>query len=64
MKLKIRLDDPETRAVWEAAQRARAEVESWPSWKRGEGAAAAEESPTARPEPNPGESRPESTEDE
>lgn len=35
MKIKIRLDDPETRAVWETAQRARAEVEAWPEWKRG-----------------------------
>jgi len=36
MKLKIRIDDPETRAVWETAKRAKAEVESWPAWKRGE----------------------------
>ena len=35
-KLKLRLDDPETRAVWEAALRARREVASWPAWKRGE----------------------------
>lgn len=36
MRLGIRLDDPETRATWEAAQRAKAEVASWPAWKRGE----------------------------
>jgi hypothetical protein len=36
MKIKIRIDDPETRAVWETAQKAKAEVESWPAWKRGE----------------------------
>jgi NTP pyrophosphatase (non-canonical NTP hydrolase) len=35
-KLKLKLDDPETRAVWAAAQRAKAEVASWPAWKRGE----------------------------
>jgi hypothetical protein len=36
MKLKIRIDDEETRALWETAKKARAEVESWPAWKRGE----------------------------
>lgn len=36
MKLKIRIDDEETRALWETAKRAKAEVESWPAWKRGE----------------------------
>lgn len=36
MKLKIRIDDDETRALWEAAKQARAEVESWPAWKRNE----------------------------
>ena len=36
MKLKIVIDDPETRAVWETVQRAKAEVASWPAWKRGE----------------------------
>ena len=36
MKLKIVLDDPETRAVWETAQRAKAEVAQWPAWKRGD----------------------------
>lgn len=35
-KIKIRLDDPETRAVWEAALRAKREVASWPAWKRGD----------------------------
>ena len=34
-KIQIQLDD-ETRPVWEAAQAAKAEVESWPAWKRGE----------------------------
>jgi hypothetical protein len=34
--LKIRLDTPEDRALWETAKNARAEVESWPAWKRGD----------------------------
>jgi hypothetical protein len=38
-KIKIRIDDPETRAVWETAQKAKAEVASWPPWKRGVGVA-------------------------
>ena len=36
MKLKIRIDDDETRALWETAKKAKAEVESWPSWKHNE----------------------------
>lgn len=36
MKVKIVLDDPETLAVWETAQRAKAEVAGWPAWKRGD----------------------------
>ena len=36
MKLKIRIDDEETRALWETAKKAKAEVDSWPAWKRGE----------------------------
>jgi hypothetical protein len=36
MKVKLKLDDQETRAVWETAQRAKADVASWPAWKRGE----------------------------
>jgi len=36
MKIKIRIDDPQTRAVWETAQKAKTEVDSWPAWKRGE----------------------------
>jgi hypothetical protein len=49
MKLKIVIDDPETRAVWETVQRAKAEVASWPAWKRGEEAdsTSAAEVPTA-----------------
>lgn len=35
-KIKISLEDPEIRAVWNAALRARDEVASWPAWKRGE----------------------------
>jgi hypothetical protein len=36
MKIKLNLDDQGTRAVWETAQRAKAEVASWPAWKRGD----------------------------
>jgi len=36
MKLKIRIDDEETRALWETAKKAKAEVDSWPAWKRGD----------------------------
>lgn len=36
MKLKLKLDDPHTRQVWQAVQRAKAEVAAWPAWKRGE----------------------------
>lgn len=35
-KLKLSLDDPHSRAVWQAVQRANAEVAAWPAWKRGE----------------------------
>lgn len=35
-KLGILVDDPETRAIWEAANQAAREVASWPAWKRGE----------------------------
>ena len=36
MKLKIRIDDEHTRALWETAKKAKAEVESWPAWKHNE----------------------------
>ena len=36
MKLKLKLDDQHTREVWQAVQRAKAEVAAWPAWKRGE----------------------------
>jgi hypothetical protein len=36
-KIRIDLSDPGTRATWEAAKRAAAEVAAWPPWKRGEG---------------------------
>lgn len=35
-KLTLDLADSHTRAVWEAILRAKAEVASWPAWKRGE----------------------------
>jgi hypothetical protein len=38
-KIKISLDDPEVREIWNTALEARREVASWPAWKRGEEAA-------------------------
>jgi len=35
-KIKISLEDPEIRKIWETALEAKREVESWPAWKRGE----------------------------
>lgn len=39
VKLRLKLDDPHTREVWQAVLRARAEVAAWPAWKRGESSA-------------------------
>lgn len=36
MKLEILIDDDETRALWETAKKAKAEVESWPACKHNE----------------------------
>ena len=47
MKLKIRIDDDQTRALWETAKKAKAEVESWPAWKHNE-------LPRADPSPSDG----------
>jgi hypothetical protein len=49
MKLTILIDDPETRAIWETAQRAKAEVARWPAWKRGE----QDDHPAAESPPDP-----------
>lgn len=49
MKIKLRLDDQETRAVWDAAQKAKTEVASWPAWKRGEEATASSVAATPKP---------------
>lgn len=35
-KIKISLDDADTRAIYENAMQAKREVEAWPAWKRGE----------------------------
>lgn len=35
-KIKLSLEDPEIRAIWETVLEARREVASWPAWKRGE----------------------------
>ena len=45
-KIKISLENPEIRAIWETALEARREVASWPAWKRGEDVpSASEEAP-------------------
>jgi hypothetical protein len=40
-KVKISLEDPEIRKIWETVLEAKREVESWPAWKRGEEVATA-----------------------
>jgi hypothetical protein len=35
-KIKIDTSDPETKAIFETAMRAREEVASWPAWRRGD----------------------------
>jgi hypothetical protein len=52
MKIKLRLDDQETRAVWDAAQKAKTEVASWPAWKRGEETTASTATAATTPKPN------------
>lgn len=47
MKLKLRLDDQHTREVWQAVERAKAQVAAWPDWKRGEPSATKTESTAA-----------------
>ncbi len=55
-KIKISLENPKIRAIWETVLEARREVASWPAWKRGEyDAPATEEAPVsmaAPPEPS------------
>jgi hypothetical protein len=53
VKLRIKLDDPETRAVWETVQRAKAEVAGWPAWKRLDGAVRSPPMPDQKPPPKP-----------
>jgi hypothetical protein len=45
-KIKISLEDPEIREIWNTVLEARREVASWPAWKRGEEAAVAATSST------------------
>lgn len=35
-KMLLDTSDPETKALWETAQRTAAEVAAWPAWKRNE----------------------------
>jgi hypothetical protein len=46
-KIKISLENPEIRAIWETALEARREVASWPAWKRGEDVAPSSDDPQA-----------------
>jgi hypothetical protein len=48
-KIKISLEDPEVRAIWEGALKAKREVESWPAWKRGEEVAPADSNDAPAP---------------
>lgn len=57
-KIKISLDDPEMRQIWNTVLEARREVASWPAWKRGEEVAVTTTSSTdgeaaATPAPKP-----------
>ena len=57
-KIKISLEDPEIREIWNTVLEARREVASWPAWKRGEEVAATTASSTdgettATPAPAP-----------
>lgn len=45
-KIKISLEDPEIREIWNTVLEARREVASWPAWKRGEEAIATTPSST------------------
>lgn len=54
-KVKISLEDPEIRRIWNAMLDAQREVESWPAWKRGELApATGNHSPGLAPKPTEG----------
>jgi len=44
-KIKISLENPEIRAIWETALEARREVASWPAWKRGDDVVASDDTP-------------------
>jgi len=57
-KIKISLDDPAVRKVWNTVLEARREVAGWPAWKRGEEATGTTASSTdggttATPAPRP-----------
>lgn len=58
VKIKISLDDPEMREVWNTVLEARREVASWPAWKRGgeaivNTASSTDGGTTAMPAPKP-----------
>ena len=41
--MKLNLEDPQVKKVWDAVQAAKREVASWPAWKRGEDVGAVRE---------------------
>ncbi|HWO24835.1 MAG TPA: hypothetical protein VNO30_39105 [Kofleriaceae bacterium] len=56
-KIKLNLEDPKIRAIWETILEAKREVASWPAWKRGEDVVPSSDdtaaSSTAAPEQDP-----------
>lgn len=46
--IRLNLEDPEIRAIWETILEAKREVASWPAWKRGE-----YDAPSSNDEPAP-----------
>jgi hypothetical protein len=50
-KIRISLENPKIRAIWETVLEARREVASWPAWKRGEHSDAPSSDGTPAPSP-------------
>jgi len=55
--IKLNLEDPEIREIWETILEAKREVASWPAWKRGDDVEAASddtlEPPISAPKSGP-----------
>lgn len=50
-KISAKFTNPEAKFIWEAVLRAKAEVDTWPAWKRG--GQVPEASPSTPPGPGP-----------